>query len=110
MPSKTDKKEAILKTLGTNILVSKKTRDKIIEQIDTLDNQQIESLFVLLSEAGEKQKSILKSLIAKNPEFLNEIETMEAKEIRRALMEHEKKAKRKEEKDLKKLEEDLENL
>lgn len=79
------KKSTIIDIAKTNIFVSDEFKKEVLTKIDSLQDYQVEELFVLLSEAEEKQNNILKKIIKKNPDFLEKVKKINKAEIRKNL-------------------------
>ncbi len=93
-----------------SLLLSDETRETILSQLETLDEDQKNDLESLLLDAQEKQNELLVETLQANPELLTQIK----KRLRDAsfarIKEQENSTKKEEEQTLSDLEDELNNL
>ncbi len=104
-------KQEILKKLVTgSIFLKPKTKENILGKVDVFAEAQLDALITLMKEAEEKQVFMIQKILEKNPNFLTELEHLAAHEIQKYREGVEQEMRQEEEKTLKNLEDELNNL
>ncbi len=74
------KKEQILKILKGNIFISKDIKEKILGEIDQLNDKQMDALWLMLTEAQEKQDMMIEKISEEDPDFKKKLQNLDSEE------------------------------
>lgn len=65
----------ILEIVSTNVFLDEATKRLIEKKIDSFSEPQLEALYALLQEADEKQNAAIAQVAARDPSFVNKVES-----------------------------------
>ncbi len=105
-----NKKQKIIDILDVSVLVSQESKQKILGKLDSLSEDQLDALLVLLSDAEETQERLIKKVLEVHPDFLDFLEKYTDKEINEARIEAENKSNKIDKGEIINLEEELDKL
>ncbi len=105
-----EKKQKIIDILNISVLVSSKSKQKILDKLDSLFEGQLDVLLSILINTKENQEKLIKKVFEIHPDFLEFLEKYAHKEINKSRIESEKKSFKKDEEEIINLEEVLGTL
>ena len=103
-------KQQITELLASSLFVTEANKKLLLAKLDDLSDAQAEEIYNLLQEAEEKQDFLLQRVVEHNPNFLAELEQIEATEMRKIRENSERESQAKDETELAGLEEELSNI